>query len=193
MVKNTKNNSHSPSLMEYISTFKNHVALANISDANVLIGYFSAGIPPPLMRRIMSMDTVPSTIEEWYKKAIAFQIQWERAYDIAKRNSESSHQTYHSFSNSSNAKTHDPDAMVVDTIKISKLTPEERKRCVEKKLCFRCWKPGHLSTTCAAFTQKGNQKVQKVGSEVLPKLEEIDDDEEEVVVTLDSGRGKHGL
>ena len=55
--------------------FKNHVALANISDPNVLIGYFSAGIPPPLMRRIMSMDTVPSTIDGWYKKAIAFQTQ----------------------------------------------------------------------------------------------------------------------
>ena len=131
------------------------------------------------MRRIMSMDTVPSTIDEWYKKAITFQTQWERADDIAKRNSRSSHQTYHSFSNSSAAKTHDPDAMVVDTIKVSKLTPEERKRCVEKKLCFRCRKPGHLSTACPAFTQKANQKVHKVSSEELPKLEEIDDDEEE--------------
>ena len=135
------------------------------------------------MRRIMSMDTIPSTIEEWYKKAVAFQTQWERADDITKRNTKSSsHQTYHSFSNSSNTKTHDPDAMVVDTIKVSKLTPEERKRCVEKKLCFRCRKPGHLSTACAAFAQKGNQKVQKVSSEELPRLEEIDDDEEEVVV-----------
>ena len=69
--------------------------------------------------------------------------------------------------------------MVVDTIKVSKLTPEECKRCVEKKLCFHCWKPGHLSTTCATFTQKGNQKVQKISSEKLPKLEEIDNDKEE--------------
>ena len=75
MQKNAKNNSYSPSLVEYVSMFKNHVALANISDANVLIGYFSAGIPPPLMRCIMSMDTVPSTINNWYKKAIAFQTQ----------------------------------------------------------------------------------------------------------------------
>ena len=72
--------------------------------------------------------------------------------------------------------------MVVDTIKVSKLTPEERKRCVEKKLCFRCRKPGHLSTACAAFAQRGNQKVQKVSSKELPKLEEVDDDEEEEVV-----------
>ena len=182
MEKNKKNNSYSPSLTEYISTFKNHVALANISDPNVLIGYFSAGIPPPLMCRIMSMDTVTSTIEEWYKKAIAFQTQWEQADDIAKRNSKSSHQTYHSFLNSSNSKTRDPDTMVVDTIKVSKLTTEERKCCIEKKLCFRCRKPSHLSTACTAFSQKSNQKVQKVSSEELPKLQEINDDEEEEVV-----------
>ena len=72
--------------------------------------------------------------------------------------------------------------MVVNTIKVSKLTPEECKCCIEKKLCFRCRKPGHLSTACATFTQKGNQRVQKVSSEELPKLEEIDDDEEEEVV-----------
>ena len=94
MIKNAKNNLYSPSLTEYISTFKNHIALTNISDANVLIGYFSAGIPPPLMRRIMSMDTIPSTIDEWYKKAVAFQTQWERADDITKRNTKASHQTY---------------------------------------------------------------------------------------------------
>ena len=72
--------------------------------------------------------------------------------------------------------------MVVDMIKVSKLTPEERKRCIEEKLCFRCRKPSHLSTACPAFAQKGNQKVQKVSSEELPKLEEIDDKEEEEVV-----------
>ena len=174
MQNNMKNNLYSPFLVEYISTFKDHVALANISDPNALIGYFSVGIPPPLMRHIMSMDTVPSTIDDWYKKAIAFQTQWEQADNIARRNSKTSHQTYHFFSNSST--THDPDAMVVDTFKISKLTPEERKRCIKKKLCFCCCKPGHSSTTCTTFSQK------KVISKELPKLEEIDEDEEEVVV-----------
>ena len=72
--------------------------------------------------------------------------------------------------------------MIIDTIKVSKLTPEERERCIEKKLCFHCRKPGHLSTACPAFAQKSNQKVQKVSSKELPKLEEIDDDEEEEVV-----------
>ena len=69
------NGSFNPSLMEYISAFQNHVALATITDQNVLIGYFSTGIPPALMKQIMSMDTVPEKIEEWYAKAIHFQTQ----------------------------------------------------------------------------------------------------------------------
>ena len=72
--------------------------------------------------------------------------------------------------------------MVVDTIKVSKLTPEECRCCIKKKLCFCCRKPGYSSTACTTFSKKGNTKVQKVSSEELPKLEEIDDDEEEVVV-----------
>ena len=47
MQKITKNNLYTPSLVEYVSTFKNHNTLANISNANVLIGCFLAGIPPP--------------------------------------------------------------------------------------------------------------------------------------------------
>ena len=131
---------------------------------------------------IMSMDTVPSTINDWYKKAIAFQTQWKHTDNIARQNSKMSDQMYHLFSSTSSTKAHDPDVMVVDTIKVSKLTPEEHKHCVKKKLCCHCQKPGHISTTCTTFVQKGNPKVQKVSSEELPKLEEIDDEEEEVVV-----------
>ena len=109
-------------------------------------------------------------------------LQEDKTDDIARRNSKTSHQTYYSFSNSSTTKAHDPDTMVVDTIKVSKLTPEECKHCIEKKLYFHCQRPGHLSTACTSFAQKGNQKVQKVSSEELLKLEEIDNDEEEEVV-----------
>ena len=157
-IEEAKNNSYSPSLTEYVSTFKNHVALANISDANVLIVYFSAGIPPPLMCCIMSMDTVPSTINDWYKKAIAFQTQWERADDIARRNLKTSHQIYHSFSNSSNTKAHDPNAMVVDTIRVSKLTPKEHKCCIEKKLCFHCQKTWPSQYCLHILRSKGQSK-----------------------------------
>lgn len=34
---------------------------------------------------------------------------------------------------------------------VPKLTEEERKRCMEKRLCFRCRKPGHQSNKCPHF------------------------------------------
>jgi len=122
--------------------------MSEIDDENILVGYYSAGIPPSLMHHIMFMDTIPSTISNWYKKVIHFQTQWDCADEIARRNIKPSH-SYQTFSPSS--KTRDPNAMDVDAIKISKLTPEEQKRCQEKGLCFRCRKPGHLSNACPAY------------------------------------------
>ena len=179
-----RDGTYSPSLTEYISTFQNNVALAAIADHNVLIGYFSAGIPPSLMKRIMSMDTVPAKVEEWYAKAIHFQTQWERAEEIAQRNRQPTKGTYHSFATPS-TKSRDPDAMDVDVIRVARLTPEERKRCIEKGLCFRCRKPGHLSGACPTFSSP-TKKIRRVKKEEttnkhIPSLREVDDDDEEVV------------
>ena len=145
-----RDGTYSLSLTNYISTFHNNVALATITDHNILIGYFSTSIPPFLMKRIMSMDTVPSKVDEWYSKAIHFQTQWERAEEITLRNRQPIKGTYHSFSSPS--KNLDPDAIDVDVVKITRLMPEERKRCIEKGLCFRCHKAGHLSSACPTFS-----------------------------------------
>ena len=72
-----KDQTYSPPLNQYVSKFQNHVAWAIIKHPNVLIKYFSAGILPSLMQHIMSMDTAPTTIQEWYSKVIHFQTQWE--------------------------------------------------------------------------------------------------------------------
>ena len=59
-------------LGDYISQFKNHVALSEITHEDTLINFFSRGIPAPLMKRIYGMDTVPTTISDWYTRAIHF-------------------------------------------------------------------------------------------------------------------------
>jgi len=67
-----------------------YIAMSTIDDENVLISYYSTGIPPSLMHRIMSMDTIPTTIGDWYKKAR------DCADEIAKRNIKPSH-SYQTF------------------------------------------------------------------------------------------------
>ena len=178
-----RDGTYSLSLTNYISTFHNNVALATITDHNILIGYFSTSIPPFLMKRIMSMDTVPSKVDEWYSKAIHFQTQWERAEEITLRNRQPIKGTYHSFSSPS--KNLDPDAIDVDVVKITRLMPEERKRCIEKGLCFRCHKAGHLSGACPTFSTPVKKvwrvRQEKETEEQLPTLKEIEDDNEDVV------------
>ena len=183
MVLNAKTKHHEPSLDSYISSFQNRVALAGITNENVLINYFSAGIPPSLMRRVLSMDTPPTTVADWYKKATHFQKQWDRADEIARR-SRTSSSHFHSFTTPTPAK--DPDAMDVDVVRISKLTPDERKRCIEKGLCFRCRRAGHNSTSCPSFPSTPNRRTEKKVHRVeeesdLPTLQEIDDEDEVAV------------
>ena len=171
-----------PPLNQYILEFQNHIARANIKDPNVLIRYFSTGIPPSLMQRIMSMDTIPTTIQEWYSKAIHFQTQWERAEEISKRNQRPIQHLYQPFTPTP-SRTKDPNAMDVDIVCVGKLTPKERKQCIKKGLCFCCRKLGHLSGECPSFPNKkpGRQVKRIIQEEELPNLPEVDDNEEETV------------
>ena len=99
-----------------------------------------------------------------------------------KRNQCPTQHSYQPFT-STPSRTKDPNAMDVDVVHIGKLTPEERKQCIEKGLCFHCWKPGHLSRECPSFPNKkpGRQVKRIIREEELPNLQEVDDDEEETV------------
>ena len=73
--------------------------------------------------------------------------------------------------------------MDVDIDYVGKLTPDERKNCIEKGLCFCCHKAGHLSGECPSFpNKKPDQQVKQVTKEEeLPNLQEVDDDNEETI------------
>lgn len=139
------------------SSFQNNITMSEISDQNVLIGYYSARISPSLMHRIMFMDTIPTTVKDWYKKAIHFQIQWEHANEIATRNKKPSN-LYQLFSPSSSLKTKDPNIMDIDAIKIPKISNEECKHCQDNGFCFQCRKASHLSLACPTFPSNPKSK-----------------------------------
>ena len=73
--------------------------------------------------------------------------------------------------------------MDVDVIRIEKLTPEERKCCIEKGLCFHCRKAEHLSRECSSFSiKKPRQQIKRVTKEEdIPILREVDNDNKETV------------
>ena len=150
----SKNNgTFEPPLTMYIAGFQNHVTQSGITDHNVLIGFFSAGIPSGLMKSIYSMETVPITIDNWYRKALTFQTHYERAREVEQRwrNPAS---TYRPFTTTSAIPVRDLNAMEVDAIKVAKLTKEEREHCMKEGLCLWCRKKGHMARNCPPSPRK---------------------------------------
>ena len=141
-------------LGDYISQFKNHVALSEITHEDTLISFFSKGIPSSLMKRIYGMDTVPTRIDDWYMRAINFKTQWGRADTIAQRKPYSLYPTQKTNTQAQSTPKADPYAMDVDAVKIKKLTKEERERCFREGRCLQCRNPGHFMKDCTSFTEK---------------------------------------
>ena len=68
--------------------------------------------------------------------------------------------------------------MDIDAIHIEKLTPEEQQRCFDSNLCFKCHRPGHISSKCQnPFI---NKQIQPAAT--TTKIKEIPDDEDSATV-----------
>jgi hypothetical protein len=91
---------------------------------------------------ILSMSSPPTTITKWVEQAKTFHAQKMRILALRKG------QTPPSSFSSSPRNHRDPDAMDVDTVTLSKLTPTERAKCIREGRCFRCRKTGHNATNC---------------------------------------------
>ena len=166
-------------ILDYILKFKNNTTLSGITNQNILINFFSRGIPTQLIRRIYSMDTIPTTMEKWYQQTLHFKQVWERTNEITKgRNNPFLPFWDNRNNNNHNQKKQDPNAMDVDAIWIEKLTPEERQRCFDNNLCFKCHKPGHRSNQC----QNPFMGKQKQPAATTAKIEEIPDEEESATI-----------
>ena len=171
-------------LLEYISQFKNSTALSGINNEDVLINFFSRGIPPTLMKRIYGMDTVPTTIEKWYQQTLRFQHVWEKTNEIAK-----GRPPPFQYGQQNNVhKKRNPNAMDIDAIQLSE---QERNRCFKNNLCYKCKKPGHVSKFCKNPFLKKEGKKPKVSA----KIEEIPDSNNNAtvgaVMTQDFKEGFH--
>ena len=103
-------------LGDYISQFKNQVALSKINHKDTLINFFSRGIPAFLMKQIYGMDAVPTKIDDWYTQTINFKMQWDRADAIAHRKPYNSYPTQKTNTHVQQTPKTDPYAMDVDAV-----------------------------------------------------------------------------
>ena len=162
-------------LMDYISQFRNNAALSEINNEDVLINFYSRGIPSFLMEKIYGMDTVPDTIEKWYKATLRFQHVWEKTQEIAKGKTNPFYQNHHR-NNNHEQKKKDPDAV--------RLSEKEQQKRFREGRCYKCGAQGHIAKGCKnPFAKKEEDRPRNKKPEVSAKIEEIPDSDEEPTIS----------
>ena len=125
---------------QYITDFQNLASKAGITDDINLINQFFLEVDQRLAIMILSMSTIPITINKWIEKAKTFHGQ--KMCIQALRGGHPQPITFFP------RPQQDPNAMDVDNVTLSKLTPTERAKCIQEGCCFHCRKTGHNATTC---------------------------------------------
>ena len=91
------------------------------------------------------MQNPPDTLEEWIAKAKTFHNQKLRIDELRRG---TRFPNFRTLNYSSPRSLPDPNAMEVDTIRLKKLSPQERAKCMKEGRCFRCRKAGHNARNC---------------------------------------------
>ena len=130
---------------DFVNKFENLATKAQFEDKLTAVTQFSTGLDRQLSTMILSMQNPPDTLEEWVAKAKVFHNQ-KLCIDELKRGTR-----YSNFrtSNPPPSRTFtDPNAMDVDSVRLKKLSPQERAKCMKEGRCFRCRKTGHDARNC---------------------------------------------
>ena len=134
---------------EYVNDFENLATKAQFEDKLTAVTQFSMGLDRQISTMILSMQDPPDSLEGWIAKAKTFHNQKLRIDEIRKGARPSNFRT----PNSSSTRTPpDPNAMEIDTIRLKKLSPQERAKCMREGRCFRCRKTGHDARNCRTKT-----------------------------------------
>ena len=132
---------------DYINDFENLATKAQFEDKLTAVTQFSMGLDRQISTMILSMQNPPNTLEEWIAKAKTFHNQKLRI-DELRRGVRYSH--FRGPNASSPRAASDPNAMEVDLVKLKKLSPSERAKCMREGRCFRCRKARHDARNCRA-------------------------------------------
>ena len=124
----------------YITNFQNIASKTGITDETTLIEPFSLGLDQQLATMILSITPVSTTLNKWIGKAKVFHTQKQRINALKEGRPQMSFFT--------SRPQQDPNAMDVDNVTLSKLTPTERAKCIQEGRCFHCRKTGHNATNC---------------------------------------------
>jgi hypothetical protein len=117
--------------------------LDTLLNGDVLVQYYANSLNHHIREKILTSETMPTTLRGWYQKAAAFDNAYQRlkGYQFGGGGGHSGHKKKRNFQFSKERK--DPDAMDVDAMSL-----EEKKKRIKNGACFTCGETGHYSAKC---------------------------------------------
>ena len=160
------------------------------SDHLHLIEKLQNVLNPALVKKIMLLDSPPTTIEGWVDKAILIDSQYRMTMDVLGRKTSEgkTNKPAKNYFGARRSQERDPDAMDIDA-----MTTEKQAVLMRKGTCFICEEPGHMAWDHKEYEAKkgrtwGNTSPpqKKTIKEIHALLQELSPQEKKELLELQS-------
>ena len=151
------------SIDDHIAKFKMLVTGSKLGTTSpATIDYFRQSLTERLQQRILTLETVPKILDEWYEWATKLDHQWKKMRltmgksNVEQRNTSEGNQRRFTF-----PRTKDPNAMDINAS-----STNEQNQLMKEGKCFGCKKIGHISKNCPDKKVKKEEPKKYKGKEL---------------------------
>ncbi|KAI5115155.1 hypothetical protein M0805_005530 [Coniferiporia weirii] len=142
---------------DFNNQFQSLATRSGITSPEALIALYQAGLTPALLKTIYNRDTMPATINDWYKAASRSDNIYRRLRAIqGPLPSTQQNNRFRKFSNTPRTSNF---VTPSNTNRPPRLTPEERDKCFKEGRCLACREKGHNSRDCTKFPTSNTRTI----------------------------------
>ncbi|KAI5115816.1 hypothetical protein M0805_005588 [Coniferiporia weirii] len=137
---------------DFNNQFQSLATHSGITSPEALIALYQAGLTPALLKTIYNRDTMPATINDWYKAASHSDNIYRHLRTIQGPPPTQQPNCFRKFSNNHpHPNNYNTASTSSSTNRPPCLTPEERDKCFKEGCCLACREKGHNSRDCPKF------------------------------------------
>ncbi|KAI5115345.1 hypothetical protein M0805_007491 [Coniferiporia weirii] len=145
---------------DFNNQFQSLATRSGITSPEALIALYQAGLTPALLKTIYNRDTMPTTINDWYKAASCSDNIYRRLRAIqGPPPPNPQNNRFRKFSNNHPSPNYSTTSTSSNVNRPPRLTPEERDKCFKEGRCLACREKGHNSRDCTKFPVNNTRTI----------------------------------
>ncbi|KAI5116028.1 hypothetical protein M0805_007773 [Coniferiporia weirii] len=154
---------------DFNNQFQSLAMRSGITSPEALIALYQAGLTPALLKTIYNRDTMPATINDWYKAASCSDNIYRRLRAIqGPLPPTQQNNRFKNFSNTPRTSNYSNLGTSSNANRPPRLTPEERDKCFKEGRCLACREKGHNSRDCPKFPTSNTRTIRTTEQTIEP-------------------------